>query len=119
VTRDEALAYLAEHGYVKLYAEIYGDEWSRYLVRYVPDYMVDGMVRWIVFGIEPGDFMRALVSNDLMGALRAGDDTNRRELHHYGMFFYNAAPSGSFGRGDVMQTWSGHPFDEAPTEVAV
>ena len=74
----------------------------------LPRYMQDGMRRYIVNGIEPGSFLAAVLSNDLMEALRRGDDVNRQALPVYGMFLYNEAPCGCFGSVENYRSWIKH-----------
>jgi len=91
--------------YIQLYREALGDDWADGLVRYVPDHMIDGVVRYIVRGHAPGRFLTAVLCNDLMGALRRADDTNRDRLWSYGNFLHNYAPSDCFGSPAKFKAW--------------
>ena len=71
----------------------------------LPEHMQDGMRLYIEHGIEPGSFLTAVLSNDLMGALSKADDINRHCLLDYGMFLYNNAPSRSFGSRQAVKEW--------------
>ena len=74
----------------------------------LPGYMQDGMRLYVERGIEPGSFLAAVLSNDLMEALRRGDDVNQRSLRDYGMFLYNEAPCGCFGSVENYRSWIKH-----------
>ena len=71
----------------------------------IPEYMRDGMTRYIKRGIPPGSFLTAVLSNDLMGALRKADDTNINAMPAYGRFLYNYAPAGCYGSPDAVDRW--------------
>ena len=71
----------------------------------IPAYMVGGIVRWIVNGIPPGDFLTAVLSNDLKGACERADDTNQHLLFIYCNFFYNYAPSQCWGSPEKVLAW--------------
>lgn len=77
------------------------------LARYIPKHMRDGMMMWVAFGIRPGSFLTSVLQNDLMGALRAGDDINRANLEKYGSFLWNYAPSLCFGSPSKVAAWRG------------
>lgn len=98
----------------------------------VPSHMHDSIVLWIERG-EPtphlmGEFLKALLSNDLMGAFAHADDSNRIGMERWVRFLYNYAPSPCFGSPEKMQAWydAHHPSPEAtvaspaaPTAVAI
>ena len=87
-------------------------DWGDAMLQYIPQHMHGGLVRWIVAGIQPGDFLCAVIQNDMMEALGRADETNRPNLHNYGMFLYNYAPGGSFGSVENFANWSGMLLDE-------
>lgn len=71
----------------------------------LPEYMRDGMQLYIEEGILPGSFLKAVLSNDLMGALGKADETNLAALPAYGRFLYNEAPCGCYGSPAVVASW--------------
>lgn len=73
----------------------------------VPDYMWPSVERYFVDRIEPGNFLSALLSNDLMGAIGAADDTNQENIVNWCKFLYNYAPSGSYGLPENFRNWLG------------
>ena len=63
----------------------------------IPGYMHGGIIRFYEDGIPPGGFLTAVIDNDLKTALAKADDTNQQLLREYVMWFYNYAPSGTWG----------------------
>lgn len=74
----------------------------------LPPHMQGGMQRYIENGIGPGDFMFAVLSNDLMGAMGRADDVNLYALPEYGRFLYNDAPANCFGSKEAVIAWIHH-----------
>jgi hypothetical protein len=72
---------------------------------YIPDHMMGAIQRYIEHGIHPGDFLRAVISNDLREAVGRADDENRRNLPAYVAYFYNEAPTGCWGSSSNYQSW--------------
>lgn len=71
----------------------------------IPNYMVGGIMRWVEEGIPPGDFLMAVIENDLKEACGRADDTNRQLLWNYCNFFYNYAPSQCWGSPEKAKAW--------------
>jgi hypothetical protein len=71
----------------------------------IPDYMRGGIRRYIENGIEPGDFLQAVLRNDLRGAFERADGTNVNLIKEYIMFLYNYAPGGSWGSPENYEAW--------------
>lgn len=71
----------------------------------LPEHMRAAMRRYIEHGIPPGSFLAAVLSNDLLGALRKADETNILALRSYGRFLYNHAPCVCHGSPDRMFAW--------------
>lgn len=71
----------------------------------LPDYMRGGMRRYLLQGIPPGDFLTALLSNDLRRTFERGDDVNQLAVLDYLKFLYNHAPSGAWGSADKVKAW--------------
>lgn len=71
----------------------------------IPDYMHDAIVLYIAHHIQPGHFLCAVMSNDLVEAVGRADDTNQRLIPEYVKFFYNDAPSECWGSPDKVTAW--------------
>ena len=72
----------------------------------IPEYMRGGIMRFYEHGLPPGDFLSAVIDNDLKGAVAHADDTNKDLLSNYVGWFYNHAPSGSWGFTGAVAKWS-------------
>jgi len=72
----------------------------------LPEHMRDGVADYIFFGIEPGGFLYAILSNDLYGACRRADDINAVCIFAYMFFLHNYAPSECFGSEERVQAWT-------------
>lgn len=71
----------------------------------LPEYMQGAVRRYLFEGVPPGDFLTAVLENDLGEACARADATNRVMLHDYMIFFYNFAPSSSFGSPRLFREW--------------
>ena len=73
----------------------------------LPSGMHGALVRWIEHGLAPGDFLTAILSNDLRGACERADDTNRHFLFEYVFWLYNHAPAACWGSPERFRAWRG------------
>jgi len=71
----------------------------------IPDHMVGAIERWIEHGIPPGDFLMAVLCNDLKEAVGRADDINVTLLPAYVSYFYNDAPSQCWGSPEKVLAW--------------
>jgi hypothetical protein len=71
----------------------------------IPEYMMPGLMRWIEEGVTPGDFLQAVLRNDLRAACEQADNTNKRNLPAYIAFLYNHAPSACWGSDSKVDAW--------------
>jgi hypothetical protein len=83
------------------------NETSGYTFRqwYIPERMMDGINLYVEHGIPPGDFLCAVITNDLSEACGRADDENIDNLPAYVAYFYNEAPSLCWGSVEKMQAW--------------
>ena len=75
----------------------------------IPEHMRESIVAWILRG-EPhpefmGSFMRAVLTNDLMGAFSSADEENASRMQRWVRFLYNHAPSECYGSLDRVKSW--------------
>jgi hypothetical protein len=80
---------------------------------YIPDRMMGGLIRYIENGIAPGDFLTAVICNDLKEAVGRADDENIRNLPAYLGYLYNEAPMGCWGSPGQMKRWMKEKREEA------
>ena len=87
----------------------------------IPQYMREGVLHYIERGIPPGDFLSAVLCNDLRGAVDRADETNIQIIHRYVIFFYNYAPYNCWGNEEYFVAWvkngglKGTPFPTVTT----
>ena len=71
----------------------------------LPDYMHNAIADYLVHGAETGEFLEAVLSNDLMGAAAKADTTNQNLLFRYARFLFNVFPVGSYGSRQAYINW--------------
>jgi hypothetical protein len=69
----------------------------------IPDYMHVGITYYVESGILPGDFLVAILTNDLRSAVRCADDTNMDLIPTYVKFFYSNVPYEIWGSNAKVQ----------------
>ena len=74
-------------------------------VRQFPERMRGPLVRYLVAGIRPGQFLQAVISDKLFDAVGRADDENLELLRRYCQFLYAHAPGGSWGSTAAMEEW--------------
>lgn len=72
----------------------------------IPAHMQESLSRWVEEGKVPGDFLQAVIRNDLRDAFGRADAGNLPLLQIYVQWFYNVAPMGCYGDG-ALSTWKG------------
>lgn len=87
------------------------DDCSPYIVGYgfrkwhIPDRMMGGIRRYIDDRIKPGQFLIAVICNDLSDAVGQADDENMDNLPAYVAYFHNESPSTCWGSKKKMEEW--------------
>ncbi len=71
----------------------------------IPEHMHDAIIRFYENGFSPGDFLSAVIDNDLREAIGRADSTNIERLKNYFMWFCNHAPSGTWGFSGATSKW--------------
>lgn len=74
----------------------------------IPQRMQGAIIRYYERGLPPGDFLTAVISNDLRGAIERAGDEDIHLLKKYVMWLYNWAPGGSWGSEENMRNWINH-----------
>ena len=77
----------------------------QYLGMIIPDRMRSKLENYLIRGIPEGDFLSAVISNNLKEAVVWADDENIRVLPAYVNFFYNHAPPACWGSEEKMEAW--------------
>jgi hypothetical protein len=71
----------------------------------IPHYMQGGIVSYVLRGVEPGDFLSAVIKGKLFDAASTADLTNQKLLSDYAKFFWNNTPSNCWGWEEVIYAW--------------
>lgn len=71
----------------------------------LPEHMQGAAKRYVEKGLPPGDFLTAVICNDLFGAVSHADEDNARALKEWVQFFYWEAPGGCWKSRDIMDEW--------------
>ena len=73
----------------------------------LPEHLQDTMQRYVEHGIEGGHFLKAVLSNDLQGAVNHADSTNIKLLPDIIKWLYNEVPLGCWGSTEKVENWRG------------
>lgn len=84
----------------------------------IPDYMLDSLKRWVQDGITPGDFLDAILCNDLSRAVAHADDDNIHLIGAYVGWPYNEAPGGCWGSELAVRHYREHKLEAALRQIA-
>lgn len=71
----------------------------------VPERTLYSLDMYVRYGIETGGFLKAVLTNDLFGAMARADDENLRNLPAITALIYNKLPAGSWGNEKRMWDW--------------
>ncbi len=74
-------------------------------VQIFPGRMRGPIVRYLVAGRRPGDFLQAVIRNDLREAVSRADDDNQALLLAWVQLLYMHAPAGSWGSLAALEEW--------------
>lgn len=71
----------------------------------IPERMMNGIKNYVNNGVEPGGFLKAVISNNLFEAVGKADDENIQNLPAFTAYFYNETPSECYGSKEKMNNW--------------
>ncbi len=71
----------------------------------IPSHMHWGIAAYVVEGIEPGDFLRAIFENNLTLAAKTADHINQQHLFDYASLLHCAVPITCFGSPKAVRHW--------------
>ena len=74
--------------------------------KYIPERMMPSIERYVKHGQIPGNFLQAVICNDLKNAFMAADDENFENLGAYVGYFYNEVPANCWGSHETMLQWA-------------
>lgn len=74
----------------------------------LPQHMREGIVEYIRVGRPVGDFLTALLSNDLMESFRRADEYNAQAMREWVSYLHSYAPRypvPCYGRREIVENW--------------
>ena len=72
---------------------------------YIPERMMPGIRRYVEHGVRPGDFLSAVIQNNLSEAIGRADTENLENIPAFVTYFYNECPLGCWGSPEKMKSW--------------
>lgn len=81
------------------------EEWWTGEYSEIPEHIRGGIERYLTELRAPGDFLTAVITNDLRGAFARADEESLKALRLLNRWFYNRAPSSAHGSLDAMRRW--------------
>lgn len=72
--------------------------------RGLPSYMWSGVEKWLRYGVQPGNFLSSVISNNLKMSFIHADGTNQIMMYTWVQFFYNTIDGRAWGH-DALTTW--------------
>jgi hypothetical protein len=82
------------------------DDWkSRAVWDFVPAHLRHPLTRYVDEGVNPGCFLEAFFSNNLLGALEHADFASRRRLYDIAEFINNFVPAVCCGDRKSFENW--------------
>jgi hypothetical protein len=71
----------------------------------IPATLMGSLRRYIEHRIPPGDFLLAVLRNDLREACARADEDSQRAIFHVVGWLYNEAPYGCWGSTERVEEW--------------
>ena len=71
----------------------------------IPQRMMESMKAYVLERREPGHFLKAVISNDLVEAVGRADNESMASLRSIVRWFYNKAPANCWGSKERMTDW--------------
>jgi hypothetical protein len=65
----------------------------------------EGLERYVRYRIPTGSFLRAVLSNDLMGAMGKADEENREDIFEICQYIHNHLPIACHGSPKAVKEW--------------
>ena len=66
---------------------------------------IDGLMRYMEHGLKPGEFLTAVLENNLLAAMGQADEQNRADIFEICQFVYNKMPMNCHGSPAIVKTW--------------
>jgi len=72
----------------------------------LPQHISEGLLRYVEFGVIPGDFLCAVLEGNLFEACARADHVNRHALPTICTFISSYSPVGCWGSREKLLAWS-------------
>lgn len=73
--------------------------------RLIPDELLEALSRYIKTGMKPGDFLQAILRNDLADTFRRADFFNVTNVEYVVAFLHKNAPATCWGSEEIIAKW--------------
>lgn len=84
----------------------------------IPESTMESLLAYKETGRPTGDFVRAVLENNLKEAFARADDNNIRAMFHTVSWLYNEMPSGAWGNEQRVRNWLKYHQDKREAEMA-
>lgn len=69
------------------------------------NYLDESIDNYLIYGLEPGGFLTAVLANDLFLAAGRADHWNRPRLAEIAHILYTSMPAGTIGSYEIVNDW--------------
>lgn len=81
------------------------EEWFISDYARIPERVQEAIKRYLIDRLRPGDFLTAVICNDLRNSISRADGENLELIPLYVGWFYNRAPAKSHGSPEAFEAW--------------
>lgn len=71
----------------------------------IPEHMVMGVRLYLQYGVPPGGFLNALLTNNLVSSFAHADDVNLRCMKQWATWLYAHCPMNARGSQKIVDNW--------------
>jgi hypothetical protein len=72
---------------------------------WIPKETIGCIERYVSSGLDPGDFLQAVLSNDLMEACKRADENNLKAIVAIAQHVYSNVPMNCHGTREIVKLW--------------
>lgn len=101
----ECLDAMTEHAIAPLREMLSTHRWTCDCDECVPASAKEGIDRYVSERVNPGDFLMAVLRNDLKSALQRADDENGPRIASIVSYLYNCCPEACWGSPEKVKEW--------------
>lgn len=71
----------------------------------IPTLVMEGMKRYVEGHVQPGNFLTAVIQNNLSEAIGRADESSLANIKSIVQWFYNESPYTCWGSPEKMEAW--------------